>query len=188
MSPFDESSLFAPNVLTLSSVSGYGYWLAPIAACMTVDYFYFKKGNLSLHDLFDGTPSSRYWFTKGVNIRAIASVILALMPCLPSFAAQIAPDNLGFSLSSTAYNFFYISFTFTWVLTAVLYYLSYLIFPEKGERIVERSLKFEQWADDNDEQEKAEALLGVAEEGGSSSASTAHGHEKDLSAINAVEK
>ena len=155
---------------------------------MTVDYWIFKKGNLSLTDLFDGTPTSRYWFTRGVNYRAIGSVILALIPCLPSFAAQIAPNGLGFAPDSTAYNFFYISFTFTWVFACVLYYVSYLVFPEKGERVVERSLKFEQWADENDAREEAETLMGIAEEGGSFPDSTSRGNEKDVSTFNAVEK
>jgi NCS1 family nucleobase:cation symporter-1 len=155
---------------------------------MTVDYYMLKKGNLSLTDLFNGSPASRYWFVHGVNYRAVITVVLALIPCLPSFAAQIAPNGLGFAPNSTAYNFFYISFTFTWVFAGVLYYISYLIFPEKGENVVERTLKFEQWADDNDEQEKAEALLGIAEDGKSVSDRATQGNEKNVSMFNTDEK
>ena len=144
-------------------VSGYGYWLAPIAACMFVDYYFIKKGNLKLPDLFEGSAASRYWYTRGVNYRGVITVIVALLPCLPSFAAQLDTNHLG--MSSTGVNFFYVSFIVTYAVACVLYYGSYLIFPEKGGAVVERNLRWEQWADENDEEERAVASLGIAEEG-----------------------
>ena len=147
----------------LTFLSGYGYWLTPIAACLLIDYYVIKKGNLSLTDLFRGTSDSRYWYTRGVNYRAVVTVIISLIPCLPSFAAQIAPDQLG--MSSLGINFFYISFIFTYALASLLYYSSYLVFPEKSGVAVEKQMCFEQWANENDEQEKSEVILGVVEEG-----------------------
>jgi len=145
-------------------VSGYGYWLAPIAACMTVDYYLLKRGNLRISSLYTGNATSRYWYTQGVNYRGVAVVILALIPCLPSFAAQIAPNRLG--LNDTAYNFFYISFTFTWFCAAGMYYVTYLVWPEKGPEVEqEKSLKWEQLADEGDEVERAMATMSVVEEG-----------------------
>ena len=165
-------------------VSGYGYWLAPIAACMFVDYYIIKKGNLRLQDLFNGSASSRYWYSHGVNYRAIVTVIVALLPCLPSFAAQIAPDHLG--MSTTAVNFFFISFVFTYAFACLLYYGTYLVFPEKGETIVERSLRWEQWADENDEEENAAMTIGLAEEGSVESNSN-DGEEKKVASTACTE-
>jgi nucleobase:cation symporter-1, NCS1 family len=144
-------------------VSGYGYWLAPIAACMFIDYYVIKKGNLRLPDLFQGNTASRYWYTNGVNYRAVVTVVVALIPCIPSFAAQIDSNHLG--MSSTAVNFFFISFLFTYAFASMLYYVSYIVFPEQGDGIVEKSLRREQWADENDIEERAAAILGLAEEG-----------------------
>ncbi|KAJ3570479.1 hypothetical protein NPX13_g5718 [Xylaria arbuscula] len=148
--------------LAFLAVSGYGYWLAPIAAIMSIDYYIVKKGNINTRDIFVGNSSSRYWFVRGVNPRAVATVLISLVPCLPSFAAQIAPNHLN--MTSTGVNFFYISFTFTWTLAALLYYLSYVVFPEKGEIVVEKSLRREQWADDLEREEMAALILGVMEE------------------------
>ena len=160
-------------------MSGYGYWLAPIAACMFVDYYFIKRGNLRLRDLYDGSPDSRYWYTRGFNIRTIVTVVVALIPCLPSFAAQIATDHLGFT--GTAYNFFYISFLFTYILAAVVYYCSYLIFPENGAKAVEdRELRFEQLANENDEEERAQETLGIAEKGSPRGTTPTDGDEKRL--------
>ncbi len=167
-------------------MSGYGYWLAPIAACMFVDYYLIKRGNLRLHDLFDGSPASRYWFTRGVNYRTVVSVVLSLIPCLPSFAAQIAPSHLGFT--GTAYNFFYISFVFTYILAGLLYYCSYLLFPEKSAKAAEdRTLGWEQLADENDEEERAQETLGLAEEGSPRGSTPVDGGEKKLAMETAVE-
>lgn len=50
---------------------------------MTVDYYLIKRGNLRISDVYTGNTTSRYWYTRGVNYRGIAVVILALLPCLP---------------------------------------------------------------------------------------------------------
>lgn len=129
---------------------------------MFIDYYVIKKGNLRLLDLFTGNPSSRYWFYSGVNYRAVGTVVVALLPCLPSFAAQIDDKHLGFS--ATARSFFYISFVFTYSFAAVLYYCSYLVFPERGDNVVERQMGWEQWANENDEEERAAITVGLAED------------------------
>ncbi|KAI0477488.1 permease for cytosine/purines, uracil, thiamine, allantoin-domain-containing protein [Xylariaceae sp. FL0804] len=146
----------------LTFLSGYGYWLAPIAACMLIDYYVIKKGNLQLPSLFEGSSASRYWYTRGLNYRGVVTVIVALIPCLPSFAAQIAPNSMG--MTTLGVNFFYISFLFTYIFACILYYVSYLVFPEKSEIATEKSLQWEQLADENDAEERAATTVGLAEE------------------------
>ncbi|WWC68286.1 uncharacterized protein I206_102209 [Kwoniella pini CBS 10737] len=135
----------------LTFLSGYGYWLSPIAAIMFADYYLVKKGNISIKDVYDGSPESRYWFTRGVNLRAAVVTILSLLPCLPSLAWSIAPKKVH--ISPGAQNLFYISFVMTWALAAAMYYASYLIFPEKNIEIDEKTLRFEEMADELDQQE-----------------------------------
>jgi NCS1 family nucleobase:cation symporter-1 len=147
-------------------LSGYGYFLAAIAAVLSTDYFIIKKGNLKVRDLWVGDSSSRFWFYRGVNYRALFATFVGLVPCLPSFIATLQP-NIGISLGGQ--RMFYISFTLTYFIGGILYYLSYLVFPEKGLAIKERELKFEQWADEMDEAERrnlaAMAAEASAEEG-----------------------
>ena len=149
-------------------LSGYGYFLAAIAAVLSTDYFIIKKGNLKLHDLWVGDSSSRFWYYRGVNYRALFATFVGLVPCLPSFIATLQP-NLKVSLGGQ--RMFYISFTLTYFIGGVLYYLSYLVFPEKNLKVKERELKFEQWADELDEAERrgiaAAEAEAAAEEGGS---------------------
>ncbi|WWC60687.1 uncharacterized protein I303_103263 [Kwoniella dejecticola CBS 10117] len=135
----------------LTFLSGYGYWLSPIAAIMFVDYYLIKKGNIMINDLYDGSPSSRYWFSKGLNWRAVIVTVLALLPCLPSLAWSIAPKKVH--ISPSAQNLFYISFVMTWAIAGAMYYASYIIFPEKNLEIDEKSLAFEDMANELDRQE-----------------------------------
>jgi len=130
---------------------------------MFVDYYFVKRGNLNIHDVYVGNPSSRYWYYKSVNPRVVAVTVIALIPCLPSFAAQIAPNHLGLSIPNR--NFFYISFVVTYAIAAGLYYLSYPVFPEKNLVVKKKSLLFEFWADENDAEELAAADMMATEAG-----------------------
>jgi len=118
---------------------------------------------LNVRDIFIGDASSRYWFNKGYNLRAIVVTFVSLLPCLPSFAASIAPKKVN--LSQPVRNMFYISFVLTWTLAALLYWGSYYVFPEKSLAVNEKTLRFEQWADDLDSNEKELVNVQDIEEG-----------------------
>lgn len=147
----------------INFVSGYGYFLAPIAGCLAVDYFWQKKGNLVLKDLWRGESDGRYWYWRGVNVRAVTVTVLSLLPCLPAFAATLDPNRLGMSIAGQ--RLFYISFTLTYFLSAAMYALSYVIFPEKNLAVPERTLKWEQLANELDADEAMAAANLEAEEG-----------------------
>lgn len=170
--------------IRLQLVSGYGYWLAPIAACMSLDYYLIKKGNINTVDLFVGNPGSRYWFWKGLNPRACIVTVLALGPCLPSLAWSISPTSVNIPIG--AQRMFYISFVVTYAMAAVFYWLSYIIFPEKNLEAPEKSYRFEQWADEIDESERLEAETGGRMEVQSEEQSKADYYEKDVEGEGAV--
>jgi NCS1 family nucleobase:cation symporter-1 len=122
-----------------------------------------KRGNIFIPDLYNGESSSRYWFVRGWNPRAVVVTILALVPCLPSFAATIAPNHLDLPLG--AQRMFYLSFTVTYALAAIIYYVSYLVWPEKPAAKKELDMRFEQQADEDDEEERRAIRLRAAEDG-----------------------
>jgi hypothetical protein len=64
---------------------------------------------------------------------------------MPSSAVTIAPNHLDFPLG--AQKMFDLSFAITCVLDAIMYYISHLILPEKGDAKVEQGLRFELLAD-----------------------------------------
>lgn len=147
----------------INFISGYGYFLAPIAACLTVDYYWVKKGNLVLDDLWREGATTRYWYWKGWNMRAVVVTIISLIPCIPSFGATIAPDRLGMSIQ--AQRMFHLSFVMTYAIAAALYAGSYMIWPEKGLIRPEKSLRFEEMADEFDADEARALATSEVEEG-----------------------
>ncbi|KAL5536558.1 hypothetical protein ACEPAF_380 [Sanghuangporus sanghuang] len=130
-------------------LSGYGYWMAPIAAIMMVDYYFVKNGNVDVPHLYTGSPSGRYWYYKGWNSRAVVVTVVSLVPCLPSFASTIATHDV--SVSTGAEHMFFLSFLLTYIIATVMYYLSYIVFPEKPGIRVEAPR--EAYADMYDQQE-----------------------------------
>ncbi|KAJ3967350.1 permease for cytosine/purines, uracil, thiamine, allantoin-domain-containing protein [Lentinula raphanica] len=113
----------------LAFLAGYGYWLAPVAAILFVDYFFIQHGNIVTAELYNGRPGGLYWYTKGWNIRAPIVTVLALVPCLPGFASTIS-DRVDISLNAARLST--LSFILTYVIAAVMYWLSYQIWPRKA--------------------------------------------------------
>ncbi|KAJ7247733.1 NCS1 nucleoside transporter family [Mycena rebaudengoi] len=71
-----------------SFLGGYTIFLAPICGIMLADYYIRQHRQLHVAALYC-RESSRYWYTHGVNWRAVAAFVLALIPSLPAFAAKI---------------------------------------------------------------------------------------------------
>ncbi|KAG7095822.1 hypothetical protein E1B28_006519 [Marasmius oreades] len=141
----------------LAFLSGYGYWLAPGAAILCVDYFLTFNGNVVTKELYVGHPSGFYWYTRGWNIRAPIVTILALIPCMPGFAFKIAPTTVN--ISDDAKRMFDVSFLVTYFIAGVLYFLSYKIWPlPQHKREMLQELKFEALADALDEVERNKRL------------------------------
>ncbi|GAA6000183.1 uncharacterized protein JCM10292_004024 [Rhodotorula paludigena] len=149
----------------ITFLSGYGYWLAPIAGILFADYWLISKGNIDISQIYTSNPLGRYWYARGWNWRAVVTTILSLLPCLPGFAQQIASGPLP-GLSKIGTNLFYVSFVLTYTLAITLYLsLSYL-FPRKY--IAEHDLKsqrFEQLADEGDARERDDEILALGEDG-----------------------
>ncbi|BGP14767.1 hypothetical protein JCM10213v2_002719 [Rhodosporidiobolus nylandii] len=147
----------------ITFLSGYGYWLAPLAGCLAADYYVVAKGNVELSQLYTSDPNGRYWYAKGWNWRAVAATLLALLPCLPGFAQQLTKNDLGVSLVGR--RLFYISFVLTYVLSVVLYLgFTYLV-PRrytKEHNLIAQG--WEQLANELDAKEAADEQLAAAEE------------------------
>jgi nucleobase:cation symporter-1, NCS1 family len=62
---------------------GYGSLLAAFAAVMIVDYWYLRRAQLDVAELY--RPHGRYWYSNGYNLRALAAVLIAVLPVLPGF-------------------------------------------------------------------------------------------------------
>ena len=67
---------------------GYSALLGPIGGILVADYFLLRKTKLDLPGLY--APHGPYCYFYGVNPAALVALIVAVLPNLPGFLAQVA--------------------------------------------------------------------------------------------------
>jgi NCS1 family nucleobase:cation symporter-1 len=73
---------------------GYSALLGPIAGIILVDYFVIRRTVLNLEALYQ--REGVYHYFGGYNLKAIAALILGILPNIPGFLVQIkvcSPDS-----------------------------------------------------------------------------------------------
>lgn len=73
----------------LSVVGGYSVFLAPFLSINLADYYIIRKRNLKLTDLYDFSERSIYWFTYGVNWRAVVAWGMGVWLVMPGYVQHI---------------------------------------------------------------------------------------------------
>ncbi|CZR63717.1 related to uracil permease [Phialocephala subalpina] len=73
----------------LTVVGGYASFLGPFMGVQFADYFLLRQQNLKLTDLYEMSPKSIYWYSRGVNWRAPVAFVLGLWMLLPGFAEHV---------------------------------------------------------------------------------------------------
>lgn len=72
---------------------GYGSFLGAIAAVMIADYWIVRRRQLDLADLYK--TDGRYAYSGGWNWRAIAAVLIGVVPVIPGFLRAASTPNFG---------------------------------------------------------------------------------------------
>jgi NCS1 family nucleobase:cation symporter-1 len=99
---------------------GYSSLMGAIGGILIADYWVLRRQELSLRDLFD--LRGRYSYSNGINWRAVAALVLAIVPVLPGFVrAALTPG--GQVSSPTLFDSLY---TYAWFVTFALSFVLYL--------------------------------------------------------------
>ncbi|MBK9242565.1 MAG: NCS1 family nucleobase:cation symporter-1 [Acidobacteria bacterium] len=101
---------------------GYSSLMGAIGGVLIADYWVLRRQQLSVPDLF--TVGGRYHYSNGTNWRAVAALVLAILPVAPGFVrAAMTPGgqvpNPGF-LDGL--------YTYAWFVTFALSFVLYLAF------------------------------------------------------------
>jgi len=97
----------------LANPNGYIYkWLlsytcifGAIAGILIADYYFVRKKNLNVEELY--TKNGQYWYKHGFNINSIIAFIIAVMPCVPGILNNMGVIKLsGFFVHLYDYNWF----------------------------------------------------------------------------------
>jgi NCS1 family nucleobase:cation symporter-1 len=104
---------------------GYSSLMGAIGGILIADYWVLRRQQLSAPDLFklDG----RYAYSGGINPRAVAALVLAILPVVPGFVRAAATPG-GQVTNPTFLDSLY---TYAWFVTFVLSFVLYLAFAKR---------------------------------------------------------
>lgn len=111
----------------LGFLNGYSApFLGPVAGVLLSDLFLVRRSSgLNVYQLYK--PTGLYWYTAGINVRAVAAFVIGMVPQLPGLAYEINPTIKGVSRN-------YVDFTsLGWLegllFSAFAYYILYTLLP-----------------------------------------------------------
>ncbi|KAG8890114.1 hypothetical protein FRB98_000842 [Tulasnella sp. 332] len=107
----------------LTFMGGYTIVLGPISAIMIVDYYLVHKGRIDVPALYQ--PHGRYRYTNGVNMRAVATLVVSIPINLPGLISSINP-RIDAHSGAFPYN---IAYLLGFVLAGGVYYIVSIAFP-----------------------------------------------------------
>jgi NCS1 family nucleobase:cation symporter-1 len=99
---------------------GYSSLMGAIGGILIADYWALRGRELSVTDLF--AVEGRYTYTRGVNLRAITALVLAILPVTPGFLrAAMTPGGVVANP-----NIFDTLYTYAWFVTFGISFAVYL--------------------------------------------------------------
>ncbi|HEY4110100.1 NCS1 family nucleobase:cation symporter-1, partial [Puia sp.] len=66
---------------------GYSSLLGPVGGILIVDYYFIRRQQLSVNNLYD--PNGIYRYTAGFNQKAVLSLLLGILPNVPGFLVTV---------------------------------------------------------------------------------------------------
>ncbi|KUJ19518.1 putative allantoin permease [Mollisia scopiformis] len=115
----------AANFLTF--LGSYLCFITPIVACMIVDYWIVRRGNLHILSLYRAESSSPYYYNHGFDPRALVAWISGIVLVISGIAGAIKPGTI----SQMAVNIYNCGFVLSFAAGASVYYIACKIFPPR---------------------------------------------------------
>jgi NCS1 family nucleobase:cation symporter-1 len=112
---------------------GYSSLMGALGGILIADYWVLRRQQLDVNDLF--REVGRYTYRGGVNPRAIAALVLAILPVVPGFIRAVSVP--GGTVSDP--NVFDRLYSYAWFVTFALSFVLYLAFMRGSPRHPERT-------------------------------------------------
>ncbi|KAF2732241.1 hypothetical protein EJ04DRAFT_536137 [Polyplosphaeria fusca] len=110
----------------ITVLSSFGVFMAPAAAVLVVDFWIVRRQKWNIPQLYE--PHGIYWFTGGVNWRAMVAYFMGMWPALPGFVGAVSTEKVDIVWR----RFYQISFFFGFLVSALLFYIFNRISPPPG--------------------------------------------------------
>ncbi|MEY2558725.1 MAG: nucleobase:cation symporter, family [Verrucomicrobiota bacterium] len=118
-----------PSGYIFTWLVGYSALLGPIGGIMIADYFVWRRRELDVEDLY--RADGQYRFSNGVNIVAMISLLVAILPNLPGFLV-----NVKLLDAANTPHFFVALYDYAWFVGFAIAFVVYLALRKmtSGER------------------------------------------------------
>jgi nucleobase:cation symporter-1, NCS1 family len=125
-----------PSGYIFTWLVGYSSLLGPVGGIMIADYYFIRKQQLDVNDLYN--TGGRYRFSGGYNTRAILALLLGILPNVPGFLVTIkllAADAVPGWISHLYHYAWFVGF----FVSGILYMLLMRLYKTSGQNIKETS-------------------------------------------------
>jgi NCS1 family nucleobase:cation symporter-1 len=113
----------------LNFLGGYSIFQGSVVSIMLVDYFFVRRGNLDVAAMYSTSSRSKYFFFKGINLRAMAAFIVGFAVPLPGFIGSFGTTKV----SVAATRLFNLGWALSFVLGGLSYWILCKICPVPGQ-------------------------------------------------------
>lgn len=107
---------------------GYSSLMGALGGILIADYWVLRRQQLSLPDLF--RENGIYRYNRGINPRAIAALVLSVLPVIPGFVRAVMTPGGNVADPS----FFDTLYSFAWFVTFALSFVTYLVLMRSASR------------------------------------------------------
>ncbi|KAI5247928.1 hypothetical protein E4T42_05880 [Aureobasidium subglaciale] len=127
----------------LTFLGSYTVFLMPICACMVVDYWLVRKGNIHVPSLYVCSTGDPYTYYTGWNLRMLVAWVAGVAFVVHGIANSLNPGSVGMASS----NMYKLGFILSFTMGGLVYYVLCLIWPiQVLPAGSERTLMFEELA------------------------------------------
>ncbi|KAI9807843.1 MAG: hypothetical protein M1825_005148 [Sarcosagium campestre] len=105
-------------------LSSWSVFLSPMTGIFVSDYFLVRKQQFHLSDLYVGNSTSAYWYTFGLNWRAVVAWAFGLWPLLPGFVRNVQGVSSGNGWDHIYNLSYFYGFLSAFLLYRTLFYLA----------------------------------------------------------------
>ncbi|OJJ65859.1 hypothetical protein ASPBRDRAFT_201460 [Aspergillus brasiliensis CBS 101740] len=116
----------------ITVLSSYSVFMAPMIGLMIGSYLCVHRCKIKVPDLFAGDARSIYWYTFGVNWRAIVAWICGTVPSLPGFVAYV---NSAIHVPAGLMHLYYICFLSGALIAGSVFVALHYVFPDQRVRM-----------------------------------------------------
>ena len=109
--------------------ASFSVFLGPLTGIMLADYWIIRRQKIQISQLYTGSPEGSYWYTYGLNWRAIVAWVIGFAPAMPGMIANV---NTSVVVSQGVLNYYRGNYLFGFATSGVLYIALCMISKPKG--------------------------------------------------------